>query len=262
MRRALTLVVPALVAAVTLAGCGTGSTASPSGATPSSTASPTASPAAKPFPGRSGRQILAASRDAADDARSVHLKGSGRDGGRKVTLDLHVQYGKAAYGTIDAGRGGPIQVRRVGKTLYIKASERFWRANGVPARAAMLIGGDWLKGSIRGRTMRNVMPLLSSSLIDDAIKADGRVSRVGGVTVGGNPTAGLRYRQEGAPAVVYVTTTGRAYPVKVVTTERGNRGSITFSQWNEPVRVSAPRNAFDFDRMTRGPRPAGCGCTA
>ena len=263
MRRTLILAVPVLVASTVLAGCGSPTPVATTPARVTSPAKPAPTPTPDPFAGRSGRQILRTARHAAGDASSVHLKGGGLDRGRRISFDLHVQYGKAAYGTIDLGRGGPMQIRRVGKTMYVKGSVRFWRANGMATRPAMLFGGDWIKGSTAGPAMRDLLPAVSRSLLDDNLRAGGKVTRVKGITVGGIPTVGLRYRNGGDMGILYVAVRGPALPLRAVTVGHArNPGRFTLSQWNEPVRIGAPRNAFDFDRLARQQRTTSCGCAA
>src|SRR4051794_10447255 len=78
-----------------------------------------AAPKADPFKGLSAEQILDKATKAAGDAKAVHMKGKIKEDDSTFNIDMAIEEGKGADGTITL-EDQTMQLRQVGKTLYIK----------------------------------------------------------------------------------------------------------------------------------------------
>jgi hypothetical protein len=194
---------------------------------------------------KSPQQILAAARQAAANASTVHVAGSMTDNGKPIQLDLRMDATQGAVGRI-AESGQSFQLIRVGTAVYIKGTKAFYKSIGGPA-AAQLLGGKWLKAPSGGKDFQSLVQVTSMRpLVKKALSPEGTVTKTGTSTVQGQQVVGLKDSSGGG--VLYVAATGTAYPVQI-TGGSGQKGKITFTDWNESVDVKAPKNAVDIAKL-------------
>ena len=219
---------PAL-AAIALAGCGGSSTSN--------------GVAGKPAP-----EIVAAAKLAADGASSVHVSGSIVSGTSPISLDLEVLAGRGGKGQLSEG-GLAFDVIHIGETAYIKGSAAFYRHIGGGA-TAQLLQGRWLKAPARSGSFASVASLTDlRELVDKTLAVRGPLLRTATTTVAGKAVVGVTDASKGG--VLYVATTGPAYPVEIV--ENGsNGGTISFDRWDRNVSLSAPANAIELSQLQSG----------
>lgn len=226
MRRLLALAVLALSAGL-VTGCG-GSKSSSNGVA-----------------SKSADQIVAAAKAAADSATSVHASGSGSDNGVPLVIDLHIVAGKGGKGTL-AEHGLSFDLIRIGDTAYIKGSHAFYKKF-AGAAAAQLLEGKWLKASATTGQLAALTPLTDlNKFFDTALANHGKLAKSGETTVNGVKVVGVKDTTKGG--VLYVATTGKAYPIRV-TKSGASGGTLTFDQWNQTVSLSAPPNAVDISKL-------------
>ena len=218
---------PALaLAAIGLAGCGGSSTNN--------------GVAGKPAP-----EIVAAAKLAADGASSVHVSGSIVSGSSPISLDLEVMAGKGGKGQLSEGGLG-FDVIHIGETVYIKGSSAFYRHIGGGA-AAQLLQGRWLKAPASSGNFASVASLTDlRELVDKTLAVRGPLLRTATTTVAGQAVVGVTDASKGG--VLYVATTGPAYPVEVVENGR-NGGTITFERWDSSVSLTPPANAIELSQL-------------
>ena len=222
------------IAAVVLVGvgCGGGSTLAPTGP---STTSPVVELA-----GLSADQVLAATRAAANAARSVHAVGNVSQAGRRTTLDLRMRGNGDGYGFIET-TAGRIDVARVGRDLYFKADlATLTRVLG-PDRATKA-GTRFVKVPVGDATFRSFRDLLDMhSLFHTLLAPRGALSRVDGTPVDGIATVGLRDADPKSGGVLYVAAAGPAYPLLLKPDDtKGVFVELRLSEWNADVDVTPP----------------------
>jgi hypothetical protein len=245
-------VLPAIAAtacAVLLAGCGggssSGSTAGSSSGGSTSASSGSAS-SGNGVASESAAQIVADAKKAAAGASSVHVSGTIAESGSQLKLDLTVSNAGKAKGTITTG-GASFQLVRVGKTLYIKGTEAFYKKVGGSA-AASLLAGKWLKVPTTSQQFSSVGSVTNmSQLIGGTLAAHGAISKAGTTTFQGQQVVGIKDKASGG--ILYVATTGKPYPVGIARTGSGG-GQVVFDQWGKPVSVKAPSGALDISTLT------------
>jgi hypothetical protein len=188
---------------------------------------------ADPFEGLTAEQILQKATAAAGDAKSVHMKGEIKEEDSNFNIDMAIEEGKGAYGTIQL-EGKKMELRQIGKVLYLKG--------GPIAEAAPDFKDKWIKSDEAGAQGFNDITSMDK-VFDDMLKPEGKLEIVAGKEVDGKQTVGLK---DGAgtdgkasdKGILYVSKEGPAYPLLIEST--GDAGGMRFVEWNESVKVEAP----------------------
>ena len=219
-----------VLAAALLTGCGGHSKAAPRN-----------DEASKP-PAR----VLADAKAAATSASSVHVSGSIESNGTPVTVDLTMVRGKGAKGSMTTN-GLQFDLLRIGDTAYIHGSDAFWQ-HYAGAGIAQLLHGRWVEASVRQPRFRSLAPLTSIGLLLGAVSSHhGKLANDGTTTYEGQQVVLIRDTSDNSK--LYVAATGKPYPVAITGGRRGQSGTITFDDWNEPVSLSAPKGAIDISQF-------------
>jgi hypothetical protein len=226
-RRSLLLALAVLLLVAALAGCG-GSSSSGSGIADKS-------PAA----------ILAATKVAADGAKSVHVSGSIVSGNSPITLDMQLLAGKGGRGQLSQD-GLSFELIEVGGTVYIKGSSAFYKHIGGSA-AAQLLQGKWLKAPATSSDFASLGQLTNlRELVDQTLSDHGTLTKTGTTTIKGQKVVGITGKAKGG--TLYVAAAGKPYPVEIAKSGTSS-DSITFDRWDEPLTLSAPANAIDINAL-------------
>jgi hypothetical protein len=201
---------------------------------------------------RSPTEIVTAAKSAADAASSVHVAGSTVAGGTRITLDLSLLEDRGGRGRL-AENGLSFEVIELDGTIYIKGSSAFYSHLPSPG-VAQLLQGRWLKasassGSFAGLSSLTELHKLLDGVLDAALASHESLVAGGTSTVNGQAVVAVKDTTQGE--VLYVASTGRPYPIEIVKSG-ANGGTITFSEWNKPVPLSAPANAVDLEQLLRG----------
>jgi hypothetical protein len=210
--------------AVLAAGCGGGSSSSSSSAE------------AK----KSGLQVYADARKAAATATGVHVSGTFEDAGNTFKLDLAL--GRDSAKGLMAQDNARADVARVGNTAYMRASKAFW-SKYAGVTAAQLLRDKWLQGSATKQPFVEFAKFMSvNGLISDALKKHGTLTNLGEKTYNGQQVVAIKDSKDGS--ILYVAATGTPFLVASV-----GGGSLSFSDWNKQVSVSAPKGAIDITKF-------------
>lgn len=194
---------------------------------------------------KSATEILSESKAVADSASSVHVSGSIKSGAAPVTIDLKLVAGKGARGEISEN-GASFKLILVGGTAYISGSSAFYRSLG-GATAAQLLDGKWLKASATSGEFASFNSLANMrQLIDTTLAAHGTLTKGATSTVNGQQAIAITDTNK--TGTLYVATSGKPYPVAIVKGGSEN-GRIAFSNWNQPVTITAPANAVDLSEL-------------
>ncbi|HEV3318461.1 MAG TPA: hypothetical protein VG053_01855 [Solirubrobacteraceae bacterium] len=194
---------------------------------------------------KSATDILAASKAAADSASSVHVAGTLASNGTPITLNLSLASGHGGRGQISQGNLS-FNLIVVGDTIYIKGSPAFYSHFGGSA-AAQLFQGKWLKAPVSGGELGSLAALTNfGQLLDQSLASHGTLAKGPTSTVAGTPVIELRDTSHNGS--LFVATTGNPYPIQIV--KHGSEtGHITFTDWNQPVSLSAPSGAIDLSQL-------------
>lgn len=220
------------VAAVSLAfvaGCG--------GGTSSTSASPSSTLA-----GRSAEQVLAASKKALAEAKSVRYrvdgKGDAADPKSTLTIDVRIAKGKGATGSMSIG-GQEMTILQVGSDSYLSADSPFLTSMGMPASSEK---GKWIKSPPQAGGLIAITDIAKSF---DALNTNGATLSLGTPkTVDGRQTVAVVVAPKGDQdgGTLYVAADGPAYPLLIETKGKA-QGTLTFTEYDEPVEITAPSPA-------------------
>jgi len=192
-------------------------------------------------------EIVAASKAAADGARSAHVSGSIVSGGTPITLDLDL-VSRGGRGQL-ALNGLAVELIQTSGTVYIKGSEVFYRHIG-RAAAARVLRGRWLKAPTTTPKLASISSLTDlHKLIDATLPSRGTLVKTGTNKVTGKQVVGMRDRSTGE--TLYVAATGQPYPVQIASGDAGG-GTVSFDRWNEKVSITPPANAIDITQLRAG----------
>jgi hypothetical protein len=232
--RGLTVAAALTLLLALLSGCGGGSSSSSSSSSGNGVAD------------KSPADILAATKVAADAAKTVHVSGSIVSSGAPITLDMNLLAGKGGRGQLSEN-GLAFELIQVGRTVYIKGSPAFYKKIGGTA-AAQLLQGKWLKAPASNSDFASLSQLTDlRQLVDQTLSNQGSsLTKLGTSTVAGQKVVGITDKAKGG--TLYIAATGQPYPVQIV--KRGSSGGkITFDRWNSAVTLAAPANAIDVTQL-------------
>jgi hypothetical protein len=189
--------------------------------------------------------ILSAATTAIEAASSAHVAGNVANAGTSISLDLSLVSGKGARGTMSEN-GLSFQLVDLGGSVYINASDAFWRRFGGNA-AAQVFHGKWLKAPADRGSFASLAGLTNlHQLFNALLTSHGALSKGATTTVDGQPVIGLQDKTKGG--TLYVATTGKPYPVEVLKSGT-NGGHLVFDHINQSVPLSAPANAIDISQF-------------
>jgi len=138
--------------------------------------------------------------------------------------------------------GGNVKLIKHGKSVYMKYDDAFWKSQGADGKAAAeMIDGRWLKGSISDPDYKD---MVSTCDLDDFLsefESGATDAKKGPVsTVGGRTVVALIEKDSKETNTAYVATQGTPYILKIVTKGGKEPGTISFSDFNQPVHAKSP----------------------
>jgi hypothetical protein len=209
------------------------------------------------FADRSGRQIAAAARSDMAALRSLRVTGTVTTGGSEVSIDLRVDGDGNCTGSLGTQQGEVRLLGAAGRT-YLKPDAAFWRGlTGARADRVMQVVGDrWVVVPSSEPTFRQFCNAdeLIDELVDELVSESRGTTyrRAGTATVDGRDVVGVDTSGVGGESSTgYVSVDAPHYLVRVE--ERGGTepGTVTFSDFDVPVRTTAPvaSDTIDLSRL-------------
>lgn len=229
-----------LSSTVLLAACGgsggEGSSASKDSGTPAA--------AASQVEGLPAEQVAEKAEAALKSAKSVHYVVKGTDDGKALTIEMRVAKDRGAVGEIKAG-DEQLKLVRTGDAVYVTGNEALLAAasGGKPVAA-----GKWVKTSAQAPGISGFTDLADAGkLIDQIIKPGQKLSIGTAKTVAGKQTVAVVIGPDANGkngGTMYVSAQGTPYPLLVETAPGDkDQGTVTFSDFDEPVDVKEPAAA-------------------
>jgi hypothetical protein len=205
---------------------------------------------------KSPADILATASSAAQQASSVHIQANSSSGALTLTLDM--SYTKnGAHGSVSVF-GLDYQLIRIGDTLYVSGNSRFYgelaqTLSGHAASAvAKLPPGTWLKamvGSGPGSGLASITDMDGELAL--ILGRGTPVARGAETSVNGQQAIELKQTAKLYNGSLFIATTGKPYPILERKTGR-EHGQTSFSDWNQPVTLTAPANAIEISHLEHG----------
>jgi len=129
--------------------------------------------------------------------------------------------------------------------VYLNAGATFWRANANAATAA-LVANKWLKAPSTGSFASFTEFGSLTDLFKALFSSHGKLAKSASTTVRGIAAIGLIDKTNGG--TLYVATKGEPYPLEI-SDPSSSGGSITFTDFNAPVKITAPAGAIDLSKL-------------
>lgn len=233
----------------TTAACGT--SASSTSATANNTATAAAKPSGNPLAGLTADQIASKATADLKAVSSVHMTGSVTDSGQTYVMNL-VMGTKGCHGTLSVKGEGSFTLLQIGKKLWIKPDNQFWKyAAGSSAAPAIMqiVGGKYIRPSAKDTSLNSLGALCSPSQF--ASSFEGQMSgMVKGktTTISGQPA--LQIKDTGDPYSAYVTISARPEFLRFDGGSSGNR--LNFTGYNTPLRLTPPPASETLDGAKYG----------
>ncbi len=207
-------------------------------------------PAAAGAATENGTQLLTSAIQATKGANSARVVGTVVQGNQTTSLDLTAASNDHGQGSVTVN-GQQIRLIRLGPTVYMSASKRFWSQTVSPT-AAQLFAGKWIAGPVTNKDFASLgkfldYPTLMNQLLGGRANS---VVNAGTTTYRGRKVIVLKNKSSGGSGTVYVAASGQPYILRISQTGGSSNGSITFSAYNVQPNPSAPRGAIDFEQLT------------
>lgn len=194
----------------------------------------------------SGAKALAKVKADVADVQWVHAKGQINQGDKTLQLDVHAGH-DVGEGTLVVG-GGQLELRLVDGVAYIRADKDAMAALGASPAEAGLAAGKWLKSPESQGAFASFAGFLEADkLFGSLLTPSGTVSTGRTTTVNGTKALALVDSTNDA-GTLYVSETGKALPLRIVKTGSGG-GRVDFTDYGDPVDVSAPAGAVDVSQL-------------
>lgn len=203
----------------------------------------------------SASQIVSNAVVATDAATSVQVTVSALQNKQRESFNVQATNTGVGQGTITQGKQS-FTMRSVGGTIYLMANAAFWRANGGKS-AAQLFVGKWVSTSATSSTGSQIAPLLNStSLLKQFFSQTGiqtsKLTTAGHATVAGQSATVIAGHDKTGSGKIYIAASGAPYILKVLFTGKGTSGTMTLTNYNQPVNPAAPPNPVDLDTLSGG----------
>lgn len=210
--------------------------ASATSATPDSTAS--ASAQGGPLAGLSADEIARRATADLKVVKSVHVKGSVQSSGQNIALNLTLGT-QGCTGTMGIKGEGSFILLKIGKSLWIKPDDAFWKhaAGSAGSDAVDLFSGNYIKTSAKGSSLSSIGDLCNPAKFAKSFGSDMTgMSKGTTTTIAGQPA--LQIKDTADPASAYVTVATR--PEFLRLDGGGSNGRLDFTQYNAPLHLTPP----------------------
>ncbi|MFI2413846.1 hypothetical protein [Streptomyces sp. NPDC018947] len=213
------------------------------------------------FEGQSADAIAAKAVEATREAKSLRVKGDTRlPDGSTVAVDVLVDREKNCEGTIDTGKG-KADVRHTDATLYLRGDEQYWRtalARQPEAARQMVpeLRDKWVKMPAGDAALAGVCDKQGLVAAMDEDKSERKDMKRGATTeVDGEEALELTKKTSAGERLgLYVATEDEPFVLRTTTEGGKTPGSVTFSDYNEPVRPEQPPagETVDMEELAGG----------
>jgi hypothetical protein len=134
----------------------------------------------------------------------------------------------------------------VGGTAYVKANQlALTSLLQVSPAVAQKFANKWLSFPSGDAAYKSLSQTLNLSSLLQEVTPTGTISKLSPSVVDGHSVIGLRGKLPGAlGGTLYISTTGPPLPVEEVSPSSAGPTTAVFSDWGEPVNVTAPPGAI------------------
>ena len=246
-RTVVVSVVTVAAAAALVSGCSSSSGASSSSA--SSSSAPASSSAASAggsstLASLPPTRVLAKAQAALGGAKSVHFTASSTGQNGAGGYDLKLLANGNATGTVTFD-GAQLKVVRIGDVAYLSGHPDYL----APLAPGQNLAGKWVELPATHQAVANLLGVADLRTgLGGVLLPKGSVAFGPSKAVDGHPTVALVETSSSGGGTVYVAADGTPYPLLIESAPGSDTGSSArFTEWDEPVTVTAPPAAQVID---------------
>ena len=188
--------------------------------------------------GPSATEVYQQMRTSAAAVKSVHIKGSFIDNGKKLQIDVAGDRAGTNSRVIANDGTDTVEILTVNGSYYFKADAAFWTKNG-GAAVAKLTAGKYVKvpaASATGMGNLKIGTLLDQIFATNMSAVQNLTTNVDKTEVAGVPAYLLTDKIGSSGGKIYTTADGRARLLRL----EGPKGSVNFTQWDAVPPMSPP----------------------
>ncbi|MEU1862223.1 hypothetical protein [Streptomyces gardneri] len=206
--------------------------------------------AADPFAGLTADAIADKAVETTKAATAFHMNGKGKTDGDDMTVDLSVDSKGSCTGTMETGKGGKAEMISTGGVSYMKGDDAFWGSTAgeegdSPEEAGALtalLKGRWMKmpAGEEGPDAFCDLKTIVKDMDEDTPRKG--LTRGDDADVDGRPAAVLTKKDaKGETTTFYVAKdSAKPFILRVVEASGKEPGTVTFSDYDKPITVTAP----------------------
>jgi hypothetical protein len=195
------------------------------------------------FADRSGQDILTAAASDMHSLKTVHFVGDIAGSSKKIHVDLRTATAGECQGSFTIGQGTAQIVASSGKA-WMKPDHAFWEATapGQAAQVEKIVGDKWVSiplssGLSKVCDLDNLLQKLTPPTAQES--AASKV--IGTSQVGGADAVQVQGKsKQGDTVDAWVATDDPHYVLKLTVADGTSPGSITFSEFDDPLDVATP----------------------
>ncbi|CAM5434477.1 hypothetical protein [Streptomyces narbonensis] len=206
--------------------------------------------AADPFAGLTADAIADKAVATTKAATAFHMNGKGKTDGEEMTVDLSVDSKGSCQGTMEAAKGGKAEMIGTGGFSYMKGDEAFWSSTAggegdsseEDGAMTALLKGRWMKmpAGDEGPDAFCDLKTIVKDMDEDTPRKG--LTRGEDADVDGTPAAVLTKKGTKGETTTFYVAKDSAKPFVLRVVEAGGKepGTVTFSDYDKPITVTAP----------------------
>jgi hypothetical protein len=170
-------------------------------------------------------------------ASTVHVAGPVSSSGQKFVLNMTLAHGRGCTGTMALQSKGSFRLLEIGKQLWIKPDDKFWKSFGGSSNPAVLslLSGKYLK-TTSGGSFASIGALCDPRQLAGAFRGSPSGLTKGATTTISGQQA-LKLEDQTHSASMYVSVTARPRILRIA---GGGAGQLSFTAYDSPVQLTAP----------------------
>jgi hypothetical protein len=243
-----------ILGAVVLGGTAACGSAAPAGANAPASATTAsgataASASSSALSGLTAGQIAARATADLKTVSSVHVSGSVKNSGQSLSMSLTLGT-EGCTGTLGIKGKGSFQLLKIGKKVWIKPDDKFWKTAAGSAGSAVLhrLSGKYIEPAGKGSSLGAIGELCYPSKFV-SIFAGPVTGLVKGpvTTISGQPA--LQLKDTVDPGSAYVTISARPQFLRL---DAGRDGHLDFTSYDAPMNLTPPPASETLDGAKYG----------
>ncbi len=205
---------------------------------------------ANPLATLSAEQIARKAVADLNTAAAVHVTGWITDSGQRTGINLTLVHGKGCDGNMSMKKGGSYLLIMIGKALWLKPDETFWKSVGSKDPAVLkILAGKYMKTSTKGGLSALGQLCDPSKLFGPSFENPTGIVKGKNATISGRPA--LEIKDAKGSGTAYVSVSARPQFLRITSTGSYS-GQLDFTGYGTLVTLTAPPASQTLDGAKYG----------